>query len=224
VWVELGFGSSLATVDDLQAHLGRLTLSPPVVALDRDVSGIAEQETPSLRVRKSTFHLELDQTEHPRVIRAMNVLRGYSAADARSAQQLLGDQLPEGGILLEGSSSPDGGVLCCHVQKKEGAQLRRWGLLFYTDFSQGFAPDLFRDRLPRDLRGEAGREGLLLPMLATWRDAWSKRPPARWDPRSIFLSTSEALGKINEREWQTEFVADGVLVWTPEAGVPAPTI
>ncbi len=220
VWVELGFGCQLTTVDDLQAQLLEQGISAPIVALDSEVPQPMLKETHALRVRRSGFDLALRVDETPRVIRMMNVLRGYPAAEARAALEHLAAFLPEEGLLIEGSSCPEGSVLCAHLIRRRGRQPQRRALLFYTDFSQGFAPWMFRDRLPRDLRAHAGRGGPLFPMFQEWAAAWHIARSETKDPRRTFCSTARLLTRTNPYEWWTAHAKKGLLVWTPRAGVP----
>lgn len=129
-----------------------------------------------------------------RLVRAMNVLRSYPASEVARARVALGTPLVEGGLLIEGSSDRAGGVLSARVLRKESGRLEDDALLLATDFSRGFAPILFRDVLPRDLRRSVRAGEPIFELFVAWTLAWSEvRARARRDARLAFALSTRLL-------------------------------
>jgi hypothetical protein len=126
----------------------------------------------------------------------MNVLRTYREEEVAPAHALLGATLIEGGLLLEGSADPTGAILTAHLLRRRQGALHKEALLLFTDFSKGFAPLLFRDWLPRDLRRRVRPGEPIHALLQTWTDAWSPLRTAHPDPRAAFSASVQALARV----------------------------
>lgn len=154
----------------------------------------------------------------PRWIRAMNVLRQYRAHECEAWHRRWSSQLAPGGHLFEGTCCPNGSVLVAHWMTPSQTLHVRRGLIFFTDFSQGFAPLLFGDRLPKDLRAHARQPGAIGDFLSDWTQAW-QGSKALNGPAS-FLHSAQAMSRPSDevRAWSDEHGA--TLLWTPANGVP----
>lgn len=127
-----------------------------------------------------------------RVVRAMNLLRQYRPEQVPAAHAALGEALEDGGLLLEGSTDKEGHVLCAHLLGKEpGGGLVSEGLLLWTDFARGFAPILFRDWLPRDLRKRVVPGTGVHATFQEWMEIWSGVRTG--DPRQSFVRSAPLL-------------------------------
>jgi hypothetical protein len=135
---------------------------------------------------------------------------------------LFANQLAAGALFIEGTCCSSGSVLVAHVMRKRSRGLERWGLAFYTDFSRGFAPSMFRDRLPRDLRAHCGRGAALYAMFQGWTELWQEQRRREHDPRACFAGTARVLAEFQPGQWRTDHCRDGLLLWTPRGGVPDP--
>jgi hypothetical protein len=160
----------------------------------------------------------------PRLVRVMNVLRGYPAEEIPAAHALLGRPLLEGGLLVEGSADPQGTLATAHLIRKRGDGLWREGLWLSTRFAHGFAPMQLRDWLPRDLRRRVVPGEPIFDFLQAWTSAWE---PVRHGvaPHLAFARSVEALA--SRMEGVCLLRADegqGACVWRPIAGVPHPLI
>ncbi len=69
---------------------------------------------------------------------------------------------------MEGSTDVQGGITVVHLLRRTSEGLSREALLFHTDFHQGFAPLLFRDWLPRDLRRRVQPDEPIHDFFAAW--------------------------------------------------------
>lgn len=224
-FVDVGVGEWPWTTIETAARLRSLSPSPRVIGIELDPDRLRHARrfaAPGLEFRRGGFELPLTAAERPRIVRALNVLRGYSEASARDAHLKLGAALLPGGLLLEGSSSPSGGVLCVHLLRKRGAELFREGLLFATDFSQGFAPFLFRDRLPRDLRRRCERGTPIHAFFTAWSDTFTAaRSTGLRENAALFALSAQLLSRRAPGiVCDAALVASGALLWQPPDGVP----
>jgi hypothetical protein len=161
--------------------------------------------------------------EPARLVRAMNLLRSYPAEQVAEAHRVLGEALLPGGLLVEGSADPAGSITVAHLLRREPQGLRREALLFHTDFAHGFAPLLFRDWLPRDLRRRVRPGEPIHTFLEQWTAAWRSMREAHPTaaPAEAFRRSVEALARsvegIDTSGW---LLAHGYLRWSPADGVP----
>lgn len=144
-----------------------------------------------------------------RLVRAMNVLRQYRPDEVTPALSRMGAGLAVGGLLVEGSASRGGEVVVARLIRQTPGGLQAEGLLFATDFSQGFAPALFAGSLPRDLRPDGPLHPTARALLDAWTRAWEghrhKSPPAAF---------SGAAASLAGEGWRVE-VHGGVAIIDP---------
>ena len=82
----------------------------------------------------------------------------------------------------------------------------------WTDGTQGSAPLLFRDRLPRDLRRSVRPHHALGQLMTAWMDAY-RRVGGRGLAR--LAASVEAVDRDD-----LTVIGDGAIAWTPDDGVP----
>jgi hypothetical protein len=225
-WVDIGVGEWPWTTLETAECLRSIQPSLQVIGVELDPDRLRHArrfERPGVEFRAGSFELPLTAAERPRLIRALNVLRGYDELEARAAHLKLGAALLPGGLLLEGTSSHRGGVLCVHLLRRLDAGLTREGLLFATDFSQGFAPLLFRDRLPRDLRRHCRPGTPMHALLAAWTDAFDAvRSSGVRDSAALFVRSAEQLAeRVPGISCDATLLGAGALLWQPPGGVPS---
>lgn len=158
----------------------------------------------------------------PTWIRAMNVLRQYKAHECLAWQERWRSQLAPGGHLLEGTCCPQGSVLVAHWMTNDPNFPSRRGLIFYTDFSQGFAPIMFGDRLPKDLRAHARKPGPLGDFFQLWTQAW--HPLRDRKGQEAFLASAQTLPLPEGSVLAWEHGSGATLVWTPPEGIVCPEL
>lgn len=126
------------------------------------------------------------------------------------------------GLLVEGSADATGAVMAAHLLRRgvgEGAELPlREALLFHTDFSLGFAPMLFRDWLPRDLRRRVRPGEPIHDFFSAWSAAWQQartlghtHPPDAF--REAALGLSARMEGVATDPW---LLSQGYVVWRPK--------
>jgi len=224
VVVDVGVGEHPWTTLELADALSAMPTPQRVIGVDisaRRLEAARRLCEGRVELRRGGLSLPLEPSEPARVVRCMNVLRGEPPGTTVDAHRQLSANLLPGGLLLEGTSDRRGGVLTAHLLRRTSGDLMRESLLFFTDFSRGFAPILFRDHLPRDLRRSVQPGHALHRFFWDWTRAWSEVRLA--DARESFVFAAERLalrqsGVVADPGW----VHRGFLLWRPADGVPLP--
>ena len=221
-FVDVGFGerpwTTLESAEAFRAVAPELRVVGVEIAAPRAEAARVGSEPPRTRFIQGGF--ELGGLGAVRLIRAMNVLRQYRVEEVGRAHRRLGERLLEGGALLEGTSDKHGQALAAHLMRRRADGLRREALLMATDFSRGFAPLLFRDVLPRDLRRRVAPGDPMHALFSAWTAAWEA---VRGDlgPAAAFKRSVQALAcrvpGVATDPWLLE---RGVMRWSPPGGVP----
>lgn len=141
------------------------------------------------------FNLPLQPGEHVRLIRAFNVLRQYEENAVAEAWRLMGHHLLPGGLLIEGTSDPFGQVWVANLVRKQGdGALIQEGLLFSTNFRQGFTPEQFQPVLPKNFIHRVVPDEPIEPFFRQWQQAYREMLPYRnWGVRQHFVQTARRL-------------------------------
>ncbi|WNG34747.1 methylase [Archangium violaceum] len=223
-FVDLGFGEHPWTTLESAQAFRELNPGLPVVGVELEPQRVesAQEHADALTdFRQGGFDLPLRPGETVRLIRAMNLLRGYRPEEVSGIHQKLGGALLEGGLLVEGSTDTSGAVLVAHLLRRVPEGLSREALLFHTDFSRGFAPVLFRDWLPRDFRRRVKPGEPIHAFFAQWMEAWEQareagplEPPEAFHHSVLRLATRME-GLVTDA-W---LLARGYLLWKPPGGV-----
>ncbi len=198
--VDVGFGARPWTTLELAAALREAGCDAPVLGVEIDPLRVEQARRcmgdapPGVTLREGGFTW-WQGSEEARLVRAMNILRQYPPEACAEAHAALGARLIPGGLVLEGTCAPRGEVLVTHLLRREEGGLRREALLFMNDFSQGFAPIMFRDRLPQDLRREALPGGALEALFARWAASWEATRAGAATAAEAFARSAEALAQ-----------------------------
>jgi hypothetical protein len=217
--VDVGVGETPVTTLELAGALGELRPAPPLLAVEVDAER-AERARLFARgrfeVRSGGFALPLREGEAARLVRCMNVLRGMRPGEVPEAHAALGDRLLPGGLLVEGTSDRSGDVLTAHLTRRGPAGLRREALLFFTNGRRGFAPILFRDHLPRDLRREVRPGHPVYELFVAWTAAWTRvRERGVREPCAAFAASAELLS-LADPGVDAGHARRGYLVWAQQ--------
>jgi hypothetical protein len=223
-FVDVGFGEHPWTTLESAEAFRALNPRLPVLGVELEPARVeaAQAHADALTTfRQGGFSLPLLPGERVRLLRAMNLLRQYRSEEVTAVHRTLGEALLPGGLLVEGSTDTPGAVLVAHLLRRGPEHLERESLLFHTDFSRGFAPLLFRDWLPRDLRRRVRPGEPIHAFFAAWMDAWQQaRAQGHSEPRDVFRHT--ALGLASRYEGlstDTWLLENGYLRWSPPGGI-----
>lgn len=215
VVVDVGLGMQPWTTVELAEALRQELAQPPeVVGVDVDPELVTTAHAwarPGVRFD----HGDLGWSAgHARVVRALNVLRDRTEGEVPAAHAALGAGVVPGGVVLEGTCSPSGEVGVVHCLRRAAEGLEREALWMWTDGSQGSAPLLFRDRMPRDLRRWVRHDHPLGQLMAAWMDAYRASAGGGLDR---LAASVEALGRP-----ELAMIGAGAVAWAPVRGVPGP--
>jgi hypothetical protein len=227
-FVDVGFGEHPWTTLESAALFRELNPTLPVIGVEADAgraSAAARHEDALTHFRHGRFDWASAAGQPARLVRAMNILRQYRAEDVEAAHAELGQALLPGGLVVEGSTDVQGGITVAHLLRRTPEDLTREALLFHTDFHQGFAPLLFRDWLPRDLRRRVQPEEPIHAFFTAWMEAWQQaREHGAWEPRVAFQESARWLATFTRGvSTDTWLLERGYLRWLPPGGVPRPT-
>ncbi|TXD37157.1 methylase [Lujinxingia vulgaris] len=161
--VDVGFGEEGWTTRELYEALRQSGMVCDVVGVEVEpmrVEKAQEVACEGLRFVEAGFDLKPVVWREAGLVRAMNVLRQYGPHEVEEAHRSWGEVLGEGGYLVEGTCDGEGAIGSAHVLRKDRGEVKKVGLVLWTDFSKGFGPWMFRDWLPADLRRslKAGRQ------------------------------------------------------------------
>jgi hypothetical protein len=224
VFVDLGFGEHPWTTLESANAFREVHPRLPVVGVELEPARVeaAQAHADALTsFRQGGFDLPLEPGETVRLIRAMNLLRGYRPEEVPDIHRKLGGALLPGGLLVEGSTDTPGAVLVTHLLRRTVEGLSREALLFHTDFSRGFAPVLFRDWMPRDFRRRVKPGEPIHAFFAEWTAAWQEaREAGHVEPPEAFRHSVPRLASRVEGVRAEPWLLDhGYLLWRPSGGV-----
>ena len=160
LYVDFGFGTEPSATVETYRRLSAVVPGLRVIGVEIDQARVDAAQRAAipyrLAFRFGGFDLPIAADERASVVRAINVLRGCDERQYDDAVDRLGRSLREGGVLLEGTSSPTGRLLSANVYRRRGARITRDGLLFAPDLSREWQARELHDVLPRDLLGRSG--------------------------------------------------------------------
>ncbi|MDP4501342.1 class I SAM-dependent methyltransferase [Nonomuraea turcica] len=146
--VDLGYGASHATTLELFTRLRRVSPGVEVVGIEIDPARVAlakPYEREGLSFRLGGF--ELPVSRPPVLVRAFNVLRQYSEAEAWHYWDVLRGRLAPYGVLVEGTSSENGRRAVWVGLSSRGPET----ITFSARFDAFERPSDLADRLPKTL-------------------------------------------------------------------------
>jgi hypothetical protein len=150
----------------------------------------------------------------------MNVLRQYPEEAARPAIAQLVAQLEPGGVLIEGTCHPFGQVMVVglHGRSAEGNPVHH-GLLFATNFRQGFEPGIFPPVLPKHLIHRMVPGEAIHSFFEHWEHAAAVASSSRsFGIRQHFVASARILAeRVPGIELRERWLRRGWLFW---AGAP----
>jgi len=154
VVVDLGYGFEAVTTLELAEKFWKVNPRLKIIGVEIDLERVEKAkvfENPWLEFRHGGFNIPLRAGETIRLIRAFNVLRQYPEDQVNLAWAEMSKGMVEGGILLEGTSNPSGGIWVANILRYQVKDWTNEGLVFFTNFRQELDLDDFKARLPKNL-------------------------------------------------------------------------
>jgi hypothetical protein len=119
---------------------------------DRVAAALPYADPPSIDFRLGGFNVHnLIGSARARLIRAYNVLRQYDESEVSAALDALGAGLEQGGLLIEGTSTPTGHLVAFDVYQKTELTVEHREIVFGTNFRAALDPEDFQTILPKRL-------------------------------------------------------------------------
>jgi len=222
LFIDLGYGFDARTTLESAARFRRVNPDLKILGVEIEKERVeaalpyADEKT---FFRLGGFNLPLKEGERVRLIRAFNVLRQYEEKDFVSAYERLAQYVLPGGLMIEGTSDPFGGIWVANLaRKEERGKIEAWKfetLVFSTNFRTGFDITEFQAVLPKNYIHHVVPGGPIYDFFEAWKGAAAQSSAMKtYGPRQWFVHAAEYLAqkgyKIN---LQKRFLGRGYLIW-----------
>jgi hypothetical protein len=205
--VDVGFGATPTTTLESFARLRRHRSRLRVIGVEIDrarVDAALDEDVPGgVEFRHGGFDLPLESHERAGLIRAMNVLRQYPEAEHGVAIERMARHLAEGGLLLEGTSSPSGRLITANLVRRLDSGVVQVGVVLSVNLRRPWEPRELQTVLPKNLIHRAEPGGLLDAAFGTWAAAVAQARYERLPPAAAFAKAArdaaQAFGGIDLR-------------------------
>jgi hypothetical protein len=219
-YVDLGYGAEAFTTLESAARLRRLNPQLPVLGVEIDPERVANALPYAgqlTQFRLGGFNLPLQPGESVRAIRAFNVLRQYDESQVADANLTLMRQVLPGGLLIEGTSDPFGRVWVANLLRKKSAgdEFTVEGLLFSTNFQNGFEPAMFQPVLPKNFIHRMLPGEKIFDFIEAWKQAARQNIALRTlGVRQWFAASALTLHSLGYLlDLRQKFLRRGYLLW-----------
>ena len=226
LFVDVGYGEEPFTTLESAARFRRLNPGLNVLGVEIDAERVARARPyagASTFFRLGGFNLPLEPGERVRAMRAFNVLRQYEEADVIPAWERMARYVLPGGLLMEGTSNPTGGIWAANILRRlDGEQQPAWhreALVFFTNFSLGFDPGEFQTILPKNYIHRVAPGEPVFDFFTAWKAAAAETSSMQtWGLRQWYIAAAESLAgrgyRINlRRKW----LSKGWMIWEEPA-------
>lgn len=174
IFVDHGFGWAPFTTLESARLFHAINPTLKIVGVEIAPERVATGEpflTDKIDFRLGGFDIPYETNQQARLIRSFNVLRQYDEADYLSSVLKLTEGLMDGGLLIEGTSNPNGRWWCANLIRKQKHQLHYLGIVFSTNFRDGFSPSEFQPYLPKNLIHHMHEDHPIANFLQAWQHA-----------------------------------------------------
>jgi hypothetical protein len=221
LFVDVGYGAEPFTVLESAERFRRLNPALKVLGVEIDPERVARaQPCADARTffRLGGFNLPLEAGETVRAIRAFNVLRQYEEADVLPAWGRMARGVLPGGLLVEGTSNPTGGIWAANVLRRLDEGQGTWAqeaLVFFTNFSLGFDPVEFQTILPKNYIHRIVSGQPIFDFFAAWKAAAAETAAMQtWGLRQWYIAAAESLAKRGYRiNLRRKWLSKGWMIW-----------
>ncbi|MEE4194628.1 MAG: hypothetical protein V2J07_05445 [Anaerolineae bacterium] len=218
LYIDLGYGEEAFTTLESAQRFRHLNPSLPVIGVEIDPERVERAKAfqdANTHFRVGGFNLPLEKGEIPSLIRAFNVLRQYEVEDVIPSWQQMCAPMADGGMLIEGTSSPFGKIWTANLLRKQENDLIYEGFLFSTNFREGFSPEIFQPYLTKNFIHEIGTGSPIDRFMADWKRACAQTISIKtWGLRQWFCASAQVLSqKGYEISLKRTFLRQGFLLW-----------
>ncbi len=226
LFVDVGYGEEPFTTLESAARFRRLNPALKVLGVEIDAERVARAQPyagAATFFRLGGFNLPLEAGETVRAIRAFNVLRQYDQADVAPAWERLGQYVLPGGLLVEGTSNPTGGIWAANVLRRTEPGADPWqreALVFFTNFRLGFDPAEFQTILPKNYIHRVVPGQQIYDFFAAWKAAAAETSALQaWGLRQWYVAAAEALARRGYRiNLRKKWLSKGWMIWEGPGG------
>lgn len=217
LFVDLGYGFDARTTLESAARFRKVNPDLRILGVEIDPERVeaarpfADEKT---FFRLGGFNLPLRSGENVRFIRAFNVLRQYEEKDVSPAYARLGEYVLEGGLMIEGTSTPHGQLWAANLMRRRGGSWEQEALVFSTNFRQGFEVSEFQTILPKSLIHHVTPGEPVFEFFEAWKRAAAVQAGTRvFGLRQWFTAAAHELGKGYRLDLNRRWLSKGWLIW-----------
>jgi hypothetical protein len=218
MFVDLGYGFDARTTLESAARFRRVNPNLPILGVEIDkerVEAALPYADAITHFRLGGFNLPLKAGEHVRLIRAFNVLRQYEEKDFAPAYQTLAPYVLEGGLMIEGTSTPFGQLWAANIARKESETWKFEALVFSTNFRLGFNIEEFQTILPKNYIHHVIAGEPIYEFFEAWKRSAAETIHAKtFGLKQWFGASAESLeGKGYKIDLHKKRLNKGWLIW-----------
>lgn len=189
--IDVGYGEHAWTALEMYQRLWSINPRSRLLGVEIDpmrvMNALPYTNPPHIHFCLGGFNLiDVLEGQQATFIRAYNVLRQYNEAEVMPALSAMSQSLAEGGILIEGTSTPSGHLVAFDVYQKQARELVHKHIVLGTNFRNDPTPIEFQAILPKRLIHHAYDDPVwsFFRMwergLALARGAGQHRPRRKW--------------------------------------------
>ena len=217
IFVDLGYGFGPMTTLEMAERFHRINPRLKLVGVEIDPERVAialQQRSETVDFRLGGFNIPLQTGEKVRGIRAFNVLRQYNEEDVQPAWSALSRNVIEGGILLEGTSNPNGSIWVSNLLRLRAGNWKQEALVFYCNLNGGFDPANYQPVLPKNYIHHMVAGDWIHTFFEDWKQAArDERHQQSWGDLRWFCATADQLaGNGYTINLQRKFLSRGYLI------------
>jgi len=218
LFVDLGYGFNARTTLESASRFRRVNPELRILGVEIDPERVeaarpfADDRT---FFRLGGFNLPLLEGERVRLIRAFNVLRQYEEKDFAPAYARLEEGVLEGGLMIEGTSTPFGQLWAANLVRMKGGAWQPEALVFSTNFRLGFEVGEFQTILPKNLIHHMTAGEPIHEFFEAWKRAAAASAAVRaFGLRQWFAAAARALaGEGYHVDLHARWLSKGWLIW-----------
>ena len=219
LFVDLGYGFDARTTLESAARFRRVNPNLKILGVEIDKERVdaalpfADDKT---FFRLGGFNLPLLRGEHVRLIRAFNVLRQYEEKDFAPAYERLAEYVLPDGVMIEGTSTPFGGLWAANlVRSAEAGQWTFEALVFSTNFHSGFDVEEFQTILPKNYIHRVVKGEPIFDFFEAWKRSAAETVHAKtFGLKQWFAASAEALAQKGfDVDMHKKWLSKGYLIW-----------